>query len=194
MCVGVGGVVRGSESASLGVGGVANVDVKDDKSCVGHLASRSSGTFGREHGHKHEHGQMGMGNGQIQSIRVTSSSSVAIAPSAIRRPRIARIDDPLSPHVSDLTTRNVPVLIPSVPVLMTTIHNDDDENHVPMTMTTTMTSSAVIQPHPASCGGSQSPRHRQPLAEARGQVPVCPTSNEALVGSGCPLELRKTEF
>ena len=72
----------------------------------------------------------------------------------------------------------------------------DDDTHAPMTThtPTSMISSAVIQPHPASCGGSQSPRHRQTLAETRGQVPLCPTSNEALVGSGCPLELRKTEF
>ena len=116
------------------------------------------------------------------------------------RPRFARIDDSLNSPVSDLTTQDGPVLNPSVSVLRTTIDDDDDDdddddNHVPMTTTTTMTSSAVIQPHPASCGGSQSPRHRQPLAEARGQVPLfVPHQQEALVGSSCPLELRKTQF
>ena len=61
--LGIGGVLRRSEDISLGVcgigrsedmyfgvGGSTNVDAKDYKSCEGHRADRSSGTYGKEHG------------------------------------------------------------------------------------------------------------------------------------------------
>ena len=98
---GFGGVVRRSGDINLGdsgigrsehmyfrVGGIKHVDAKDDKSCLGHSADRSSGTYNEKHGHGHghEHRQKGMGHVQSQSICVASSSSVAIASSAIRRP------------------------------------------------------------------------------------------------------------